>query len=63
MCIYICVCVCARSCVYKHTYIYIYIYIYLIDFAVYLKLTQHCKSTIVQLKKAKDSLEMLHQQL
>ena len=39
-------------------YIYIYIYIYVIyispsHFAVHLKLTQHCKSTILQLKKKK----------
>ena len=36
----------------KNIYIYIYIYIYikLNHFAVDLKLTQHCKSTILQLK-------------
>ena len=34
----------------KNIYIYIYIYIYLNHFAVHLKLTQYCKSTIVQLK-------------
>ena len=33
-------------CIY--TYIHIYIYIYLIHFAVPLKLTHHCKSTIFQ---------------
>ena len=37
--IYVCVCVC------------IYIYIYLNHFTVHLKLIQHCKLTIVQLKK------------
>ena len=41
MCVCVCVCV----------YIYIYIYIYLNHFAVFLKLTQHCTSTILQLKK------------
>ena len=40
VCVYIYVCVCI--------YIYIYIYIKLIHFAVYLKLTQHHKSTILQ---------------
>ena len=30
----------------KYIYIYIYIYIYLNHFAVYLKLTQHCKLTM-----------------
>ena len=30
----------------KEYYIYIYIYIYMNHFATYLKLTQHCKSTI-----------------
>ena len=37
-----CVCVCV--CVY--IYIYIYIYIKLIHFAVRVKLTEHCKSTV-----------------
>ena len=32
-------------------YIYLYIHIYLNHFAVHLKLTQHCKFTILQLKK------------
>ena len=41
--IYVCVCV--------YIYIYIYIYIYLNHFTVHLKLIQHCKLTIVQLKK------------
>ena len=31
-------------------YIYILIYIYVNQFAVYLKVTQHCKSTILQQK-------------
>ena len=35
----------------KKIYIYIYMYIYLNHFDVHLKLTQHCKSTILQLKK------------
>ena len=37
-------------CVYIYIYIYIYIHIYikLNHFAVHLKLTQHCKSTILQ---------------
>ena len=43
-------------CIYIYIYIYIYLYVYLIyvymnHFAVHLKLTQHCKSTIIQLKK------------
>ena len=49
---YIYICVCARVC------IYIYIYTHIIHknvklncFAAYLKLIQHCKSTILQLKK------------
>ena len=29
-------------------YIYIYIYVYLDHFAIHLKLTQHCKSTVLQ---------------
>ena len=40
-----CVCVCI--------YIYIYIYISLNQFAAHLKLTQHFKPTILQLKKKK----------
>ena len=36
---------CSMSC-----YIYIYIYIYRTHYAVYLKLTQHYKSTILKLK-------------
>ena len=40
--VYMCVCVC----------VYIYIYIYMIEyFAIHQKLTQHCKSTIVQQNK------------
>ena len=38
--IYMCVCVC----------VCLYIYIYMNHFAVYLKLTQHCKSTVLQYK-------------
>ena len=41
MCVYIYVCI----------YIYINIYIYIYNFAVHLKLTQHCKSTTLQFKK------------
>ena len=37
--------------IYTYIYIYIYIYIKLNHFAVHLKLTQHCKSTILQYKK------------
>ena len=39
-----CVCVCVCVCVYTHTYIYKKPN----HFAVHLKLTQYCKSTIVQ---------------
>ena len=35
----------------KKIYRYIHIYVYLNHFAVHLKLTQHCKSTILQFKK------------
>ena len=34
-----------------YVYVYIYIYMKLNHFAVHQKLTQHCKSTILQLKK------------
>ena len=37
--------------IYIHTHIYIYIYISLNHLAVYLKLTQHCQSTIFLLIK------------
>ena len=38
--------------IHTHTHTHIYIYIYELNhLAVYLKLTQHCKSTILQLKK------------
>ena len=40
-------------CIY--IYVCLYIYIYLNHFAVHLKLTQHCKSTILQLKKKKNA--------
>ena len=47
--IYMCVCVC------------VCIYIYLNHFAVHLKLTQHCKSTVLQFKKFfKDSFPSLY---
>ena len=36
-----------------YIYIYIFIYIYLNHFAVHSKLTRHCKSIILQLKKKK----------
>ena len=39
--------------IYIHIHISIWIYIYLNHFSVHLKLTQYCKSTIVQLKKKK----------
>ena len=39
-CVCVCVCVCARVCV--------CVCVYLIQFAIHLKLTQHCKSTILQ---------------
>ena len=42
-----CVCVC----------IYIYIYTYMNHFAVHLRLTQHCKSTVLQLKKKTSDTE------
>ena len=37
----------------EYMYIFIYIYMYLNHFAVHLKLTQHCKLAILQLKKKK----------
>ena len=37
MCVYVCMCV--------------YIYIYIYQFSVHQKLTQHCKFTVLQLKK------------
>ena len=36
-----------------YTYIYAYMYIYMNHLAVQQKLTQHCKSTILQLKTNK----------
>ena len=39
-----CACVCVCVCIY--IYIYIYIYIKPTHFAVHLKLTQYCKSTL-----------------
>ena len=36
-------------------YMCMYIYIWLNHFAVYLKLTQHCKLTILQLRKRKNT--------
>ena len=39
---------------YIHIYTYIHICIYLNHFAVHLKLTQHFKSTILQLKKKRE---------
>ena len=45
--VYMCVCVCIYIYIYTHTYIYIR----LNYFAVHQKLTQHCKSTILQFKK------------
>ena len=46
--IYVCVCICV--CVYVYIYIYIYIWISL------LKLTQHCKLTILQFLKNESKL-------
>ena len=53
--------ICIRVCIYTHMYIYKYTHvyththththIYLNHFAIYQKLTQHCKSAIFQLKK------------
>ena len=44
VCMHVCMCVC----------VCVYIYIYITEsFAVHLKLTQHCKSTILQFKKSK----------
>ena len=45
--VYVCVCV----CVYIYIYIYIYIYVCMNQFAVHLKLTQLCKSAILQFLK------------
>ena len=45
--VFVCVCVCV--CVY--IYIYIYIYKKQNHFAIYLKLTQYCKSAIFNEKK------------
>ena len=51
--------ICIHVCIYTHMYIYKYTHvythththIYLNHFAIYQKLTQHCKSAIFQLKK------------
>ena len=37
--------------IWKSIYVYVCVYIYVNHFAVHLKLTRHCKSTILQLKK------------
>ena len=42
-----------KNNIYIYSYPYIYGYIYLNHFAVHLKLTQYCKSTVVQLEKKK----------
>ena len=55
----VCVCVCIY--IYKYIYMYIYIYIYISHFAVYVKLTQHCKSTILQLKNNKGSISSIQE--
>ena len=49
--IYICVCVCV------YIYIYIYIYMQLEHFAVQQKLTEPCKSIILQLKNKESRFE------
>ena len=41
-CVCVCVCVCAR------VRVCVCVCVYLIQFAIHLKLTQHCKSTILQ---------------
>ena len=43
--------ICIRVCIYTHTCIHTHTHIYLNHFAIYQKLTQHCKSAIFQLKK------------
>ena len=43
-----------KNNIYIYSYPYIYGYIYLNHFAVHLKLTQYCKSTVVQLEKKKE---------
>ena len=54
----VCVCVCACACVRACLCVCVYIYIYkLIHVVVHLKLTQHCKSTILQLKKKKRKID------
>ena len=45
-CKYICIYICV--CVYIYIHIHTYIYIKLNHFAVQQKLTQHCKSTVLQ---------------
>jgi len=49
----VCVCVCVCMCVYVYICMYMYIKIKLNDLAVYLKLTQHCKSAVLQGKRVK----------
>ena len=40
--------------IYTDIYVCIYMYIYLNHFAVHLKLTEHCKSATLQLKKKRN---------
>ena len=47
MCVYICTCVCMYMCIYIHAHTHDWVT------AVQQKLTQHYKSTILQLKKFK----------
>ena len=51
-CVCVCVCVCARVsvcvCVCVCACACVCVCVYLIQFAIHLKLTQHCKSTILQ---------------
>ena len=45
-------------CVYIYIYTHTHTYMKLNHFAVHLKLTQHCKSTILQLKKRGNKKEL-----
>ena len=44
----------------KNLYIYVYTYIHITHFAIHLKLTQHCKLTILQSKKFLDFCHLYH---
>ena len=47
-----------HMCVYIYVYVYMCIYMYMNHFAVHHKLTQHCKSTILQFKKKKQAEDL-----